>query len=77
MNQIGIFLRVLLGLCVGFTSLFSLSFVPYAMLNSDFTFLGGGGVMVIFGIGLGTLLGWVAFKLISGAFKPEKNPLSA
>jgi len=77
MNHIGIFLRVLLGLCVGFASLFSFSLAPYAMSNRDFAFFGGGGVTIIFGVAIGALLGWVAFRLITGAFKAENAPLSA
>ena len=43
MNQIGIFLRVLLGLVVGFMSLIAFSLAPWALANVNFAFFGGGG----------------------------------
>jgi hypothetical protein len=71
MNQIGIFLRVLLGLVVGFMSLIAFSLAPWALANVNFVFFGGGGITIFFGLIMGTLLGWIAFKLIAGAFRAD------
>ena len=68
MNHIGVFLRVLLGLCVGFVSLFAFGLAHVALANQNFVFWGGGGIIILTAVVVGASLAWIAFKLIGGAF---------
>ena len=74
MHHIGIFLRVVLGLFVGFFALLAFAIGPYMALRQPAPSFFVAGLMILIGVSVGSVLGWVAYKLVIGAFRTERLP---
>ena len=71
MHHLGIVVRVLAGLVVAMLSLLSCGYVLRVLAHRDFMWWGVGGFSILVSLAIAAALGWLAFKLIGGAFVPQ------
>lgn len=79
MQHLGIVVRVLAGLVVALFSLLSCGNVLRVLAHRDFMWWGVGGVSILVSLAFAAALGWLAFKMIVGAFvsqSAESSPAS-